>query len=784
MAIIYSYPDKSSPSLSDKIIITDVESTPANQTKRCTIQSLADAISGQFTLQEVLQAGSSAIGETGDAWSGNMSLKEDGPFILPRIGRQWTVDMNSLTGSANDKVAYLVGDMQIAGDGDTKTGDLDMSGNLTVATNGNIAGNLNMTGLTSDVILNGGNFTATAGKQTKFQASTGLGGGFSFDTNGNATAGFTAGTFTDKLNSVDFQVEGFFNVNSANTTTGDISLYAGDDMVLRGSDITLQATSGTGHILDLGNYGSSSNRFDEVNIAAEDIIRVRTYSGNSRLELNGSTGSVNYFSALDLQTNELRLNGSAGSAGQLLASGGAGTNPTWINASDLSVENLIEAVENNTGSLIPKGAPVHIAANPSGTPRVEPADAAVPSTMPASGLAYEDIPAGVGQPGEMMIAGQLEGINTVPFGLGSVVYVNTAGGVGTRPVGPANLVQNVGIVTKAAANGILQVTAIGRTNDLPNNDANALFAASSTGTPISTTGKFEVNVSGNSMLIGDTAGATDVTINSNNFRGEVKNDTAAGVENLQIGYQSLEQAMINGGTAQSNVAVGIRSMQGNAGSGVAGGSYNVAVGNDTLNSNASLFNLVTGNTAIGHQALQGGSTNIADYNTAVGYQSLINLAGVTTGTADNNTAVGAFSLFNVTSGGENTSIGVGAGQAIVFGSNNVFVGHQSGTSTTTLTNGTAIGQNADVLNDGGTALGQDTIVQAPGSIALGKGAVAANPNTININVANINGVQPNGGLFVTNAGAPPAGLTPGDVYVLDAAAATNTTGHNLLCIMP
>jgi len=246
MAIIYSYPDKSSPSLSDKIIITDVESTPANQTKRCTIQGLADAMSGQFTLQEVLQAGSSAIGETGDAWSGNMSLKEDGPFILPRIGRQWTVDMNSLTGSANDKVAYLVGDMQIAGDGDTKTGDLDMSGNLTVATNGNIAGNLNMTGLTGDVILNGGNFTATAGKQTKFQASTGVGGGFSFDTNGNATAGFTAGTFVNKLANVDFQVEGFFNINSANSTTGDVNIYAGDDMILRGSDITIQATGGSG----------------------------------------------------------------------------------------------------------------------------------------------------------------------------------------------------------------------------------------------------------------------------------------------------------------------------------------------------------------------------------------------------------------------------------------------------------------------------------------------------------------------------------------------------------
>lgn len=334
MAIIYSYPDKSSPSLSDKIIITDVESTPANQTKRCTIQGLADAISGQFTLQEVLQAGSSAIGKTGNTWSGNMSLKEDGPFILPRIGRQWTVDMNSLTGSANDKVAYLVGDMQIAGDGDTKTGDLDMSGNLTVATNGNIAGNLNMTGLTGDVILNGGNFTATAGKQTKFQASTGVGAGFTFDTNGNATAGFTAGTVVNKLANVDFQVEGFFTVNSANSTTGDVSIYAGDDMILRGSDITIQATAGSGHILDLGNYSSSSNRFDETNISAEDIIRLRTYSGTARMELSGATGSVNYFSALDLQTNELRLNGSAGSSGQVLVSGGGGTNPTWSNATD------------------------------------------------------------------------------------------------------------------------------------------------------------------------------------------------------------------------------------------------------------------------------------------------------------------------------------------------------------------------------------------------------------------------------------------------------------------
>ncbi len=335
MAIIYTYPDKTAPSLLDKVTITDVSSTPvANQTKSTTIQAIADAMSGQFTLQEVLNTGSSASGNAGSAtWTGNMSLNQSGSFIAPIVPRKWIVDLNGATGSGSNKTAYLIGDMQIASNGGSETGDLDISGDLTVGTNGNIAGDLNMTGLSSDVILNGGNFTATTGKQTKFQASTAVGGGFTFDTNGNATAGFAAGTVINKLNSVDFQVEGFFTVNSANATTGDISLYAGDDLLLRGDDITLQANSGSGHILDLGNYSSSSNRFDEVNIGAEDIIRVRTYNGNARVEFNGATGSVNYFSALDITTgNELRLAGASGTAGQVLKSEGVGNNPTWADA--------------------------------------------------------------------------------------------------------------------------------------------------------------------------------------------------------------------------------------------------------------------------------------------------------------------------------------------------------------------------------------------------------------------------------------------------------------------
>lgn len=618
---------------------------------------------------------------------------------------------------------------------DGSAGDITASGRL----------NVNGVSTLATVNIDGGNIDGTIiGANTVADGS--------FDTMTADTVNINGGNIDGTVIGASSSAASTFTSMAASTVNIDGGTI---DSTLIGSSLASEAKFST--------LGTNSAVQVVGNLTGAAALRV--FQGPIQF---GNTGGVGY-----------------GNVGDVIISNGSAGTPEWVAQNTLSVENLVETVANNTTSLIAKGTPLHIAANPSGVPRVEPADARIPSTMPASGVALADIPAGINQPGEMLIIGQLESLNTVAYNEGDILYVADGGGLSTKPTNFDRAVQNIGIVTKSAASGAIQITATGRSNDLPNNNPNSLFSANASGFPVSTTGKLEVDVANNEILVGDATGVTDVTVNSNNFRGEVKNDTAAGVENLQIGYQSLEQAMINGGTARSNVAVGIRAMQGNAAfASAAGGSYNVAVGNDTLNSNQNLFSNVTGNTAIGHQALQGGPTNIADYNTAIGYQALINLAGIAIGTADNNTAVGASALFNVTSGGENTSIGVGSGQAITSGTKNTFLGHNSGTTVGVLTEATAVGQNADVQANGGTALGQDSIVQAQGSIALGKGAVAANPNTININVANINGVQPNGGLFVTNTGTPPAGLTPGDVYVLDAAAATNTTGHNLLCIMP
>ena len=60
MGKISSYGTASAPSLGDKLIGTSVGGSPVNGTYNFTIQQLADLISGQITLQEVLTAGNTA----------------------------------------------------------------------------------------------------------------------------------------------------------------------------------------------------------------------------------------------------------------------------------------------------------------------------------------------------------------------------------------------------------------------------------------------------------------------------------------------------------------------------------------------------------------------------------------------------------------------------------------------------------------------------------------------------------------------------------------------------
>ena len=171
--------------------------------------------------------------------------------------------------------------------------------------------------------------------------------------------------------------------------------------------------------------------------------------------------------------------------------------------------------------------------------------------------------------------------------------------------------------------------------------------------------------------------------------------------------------------------------------------------NTSIGKNAGL-NIVSGatqNTFLGYEAGSGGvsGTNLADYNTGVGYRALFSNT-----TGNNNTANGMSSLQNNTTGSGNTANG---DQSLIFnttgnnntangayslafnttGYNNTANGVQSLYSNKANRRSTAIGYNSMYYADDRT-VGQDTFNTAVGYEAL-KGSTTASANTGQYNTA-------------------------------------------------
>ena len=92
------------------------------------------------------------------------------------------------------------------------------------------------------------------------------------------------------------------------------------------------------------------------------------------------------------------------------------------------------------------------------------------ATMPALGLAYQAFT--LNQEGLIVTFGRSDGINTGNFQTGETVYVSnvTAGALSNvKPYGATDLIQNIGLVVKGhPSTGIVSVTGVGRSNDIPN----------------------------------------------------------------------------------------------------------------------------------------------------------------------------------------------------------------------------------------------------------------------------------------------------------------------------
>src|SRR6056300_1075597 len=143
-------------------------------------------------------------------------------------------------------------------------------------------------------------------------------------------------------------------------------------------------------------------------------------------------------------------------------------NSEWSNAYP---DQTIVQVKNTSGAPMTRGQAVHVTgSNGNNTFEVELADASDPTKMPSIGIVYEDIP--INGQGAVVTFGRANGISGISgYTNGDTLYVasGTPGGLtNVKPYGvDLDLIQNVGVVVNHSS-GVMFVTGIGRSNDIPN----------------------------------------------------------------------------------------------------------------------------------------------------------------------------------------------------------------------------------------------------------------------------------------------------------------------------
>jgi len=211
-------------------------------------------------------------------------------------------------------------------------------------------------------------------------------------------------------------------------------------------------------------------------------------------------------------------------------------------------------------------------------------------------------------------------------------------------------------------------------------------------------GQIEILNTGNSVFVGEGAGAADdLSTNANVFVGyQAGNANTTGYNNIATGYQALYsnttgynniangfQSLRNNTTGYRNSAIGLQALYNNT-----TGFGNTAHGYLVMNYNTTGSN----NTATGSEALYRNTTGY--YNIATGYRALYYNT-----TGSNNTAIGSYALNLNTTGSANTAYGYGALNSNAGNQNSVAIGYGAMYYADNRTNGrvtynTAIGYEA------------------------------------------------------------------------------------------
>jgi len=246
--------------------------------------------------------------------------------------------------------------------------------------------------------------------------------------------------------------------------------------------------------------GTDDSSKETKTFTLQSIANLYSGSGAGTVTSVGLGGGTTGLIITSDTTNPITTTGTFTLSGTLaLANGGTGLSSLGTRSQVMSVNaaatgleftdpKVIETIEAN--EAISKGDPLYIVSwnNGTSTAVVGKADASNSAKMPCVGLAQENLTQGA--TGEMMVVGLMDqvNVNAIPSSgsnplVNDVIYVASGGGLTSiKPIG-TNLIQNIAIVVNASAQGTLQITTIGRTNDLPNLPEGSIWLGNSNGVP-------------------------------------------------------------------------------------------------------------------------------------------------------------------------------------------------------------------------------------------------------------------------------------------------------------
>lgn len=195
---------------------------------------------------------------------------------------------------------------------------------------------------------------------------------------------------------------------------------------------------------------------------------------------NISTGPMILDGSLRINSGLLDATGGLGTNGQALLS--TGTSVSWGEPTTANVSLPVRFVQ-----AVSKGDPVYVSGYNAGQGIIEVAksEANDNGTMPSIGLADTDY--SINTNGSVITIGNLVDIDLSTLSpaplVGDILYVKDNGGLtSVAPIGDS-LIQNVGIVSRTGVTGAIEVTAIGRSNALPNFTPSSITYGLSTGAP-------------------------------------------------------------------------------------------------------------------------------------------------------------------------------------------------------------------------------------------------------------------------------------------------------------